>query len=142
MMIPKKRLDRYVELLELCQTLQSEKDGVDRPATGVIDKTKTLDDFASDIGEAILAVRFLGKYSGMVDRLDKLGRHLFEQGEINVGLGDFFGDAALDHVMRHFGVEGPGSQGKHGARGMSVPATGVRRKSSAKTASREASSRG
>lgn len=38
-----KEIDRGVELLTLCQTLQSEKDGVDRPAPFQIDKSKTLD---------------------------------------------------------------------------------------------------
>jgi hypothetical protein len=39
-MSQRKRIERGVELLILCQHLQSEKDGVDRPEPGGIDKSK------------------------------------------------------------------------------------------------------
>ena len=45
-------INKGIELLELCHRLQSEKDGIDRPAPGVIDKTKTLDQFAKDISNS------------------------------------------------------------------------------------------
>ncbi len=47
----KEEIERGVELIELCQKLQSEKDGVNRPKIGEIDKTKTLDPFAMDISK-------------------------------------------------------------------------------------------
>lgn len=48
MMSYTEEINRGIELLALCQTLQSEKDGVDRPAPFAIDKSKTLDQFARD----------------------------------------------------------------------------------------------
>ncbi|EGQ8101670.1 hypothetical protein M3919_003899 [Vibrio parahaemolyticus] len=46
-------IDRGIELLWLCQSLQSEKDGVKRPSHFQIDKSKTLDSFAQDISRAV-----------------------------------------------------------------------------------------
>jgi len=40
----KEQIDKGVELLELCSTLQSEKDGIERPKLFKIDRTKTLDE--------------------------------------------------------------------------------------------------
>lgn len=45
-------INRGLEFLALCQALQSERDGVDRPAPFAIDKFKSLDQFAKDINTA------------------------------------------------------------------------------------------
>lgn len=37
-MSSQQQIERGIELLKLCQELQSEKDGIDRPAFGEIDK--------------------------------------------------------------------------------------------------------
>lgn len=104
-MIPQERIDRTIELLKLCQRLQCEKDGVDRGEPLAIDKGKVLDRFAQDIDAAIVAQATLGKYARMVERLNALGQALHGRGEVDVKVGDHFSDAALDHVMRHFGVD-------------------------------------
>ena len=52
----KSQVMRGIELLELCQKLQSEKDGVDRPDPLSIVKSKKLDQFALDVERNCLDV--------------------------------------------------------------------------------------
>ncbi|ODS23602.1 hypothetical protein AB835_08295 [Candidatus Endobugula sertula] len=82
------QVERGVELLALCQQLQSEKDGVDRPAVGSIDKSKVLDDFAMDISQAITWHNTLLKLVPLMQGLSQLGRKLEEDGRINPQIGD------------------------------------------------------
>lgn len=98
------QIERGVELLVLCQQLQSEKDGVSRPAPGEIDKTKTLDQFARDIGQAVTNMTALHKLMPMMLRLAELGRKLEADGKVKVDYGDDYSLAALDFVCREHGV--------------------------------------
>jgi len=94
------QIERGVELLLLCQQLQSAKDGVVRPAPGEIDKTKTLDQFAQDIGQAVTNMTALHKLMPMMLRLGELGRKLEAEGKIEVGFGEDYSLAALDFACR------------------------------------------
>ncbi|MEX3960152.1 hypothetical protein [Trinickia sp. EG282A] len=97
-------IDRGLELLALCQVLQSEKDGVDRPAPFAIDKSKTLDQFAKDINAASTSMAALRKLIPQMLRLAELGRKLEADGKLEVGYGDDYSSAALDFVLREHGV--------------------------------------
>jgi hypothetical protein len=100
----KQQIERGIELLKLCQRLQSEKDGIDRPEPSVVDQTKTLDEFARDIGSAITYMAALNKLMPMALRLETLGRKLDEEGKINVVVGADYAEAALGFVLAEHGL--------------------------------------
>ncbi|MCL2297733.1 MAG: hypothetical protein FWC38_06430 [Proteobacteria bacterium] len=97
------QVDRGIDLLKLCQQLQSEKDGVDRPDPFIIDKTKVLDEFAQDIGAAITNMAALHKLIPQMMKLAELGRRLADEGRISVDYGDDYSTAALDYVCAQYG---------------------------------------
>ncbi|MFM0397264.1 hypothetical protein [Paraburkholderia phytofirmans] len=97
-------INRGFELLALCQTLQSEKDGVERPAPFAIDKSKTLDQFAKDINAAITNMVSLHKLIPQMLRLAELGRKLEADGKISVEYSDHYSTAALNFVLAEHGL--------------------------------------
>lgn len=99
-----KEIDRGMELLRLCQTLQSGVDGVDRPAPGVIDKTKTLDQFAKDISNSLTYMSSLHKLVPMMLQLGELGQKLDTEGKIAVDVGDDYNQAALNYLLAEHGI--------------------------------------
>ncbi|ODP34983.1 hypothetical protein [Pandoraea sp. ISTKB] len=99
------QIDRGLELLALCQSLQSEKDGVDRPAPFAIDKSKTLDQFAKDINAACTNMAALRKLIPQMLRLAELGRKLESDGKLDVECGDDYSSAALNFVLREHGLK-------------------------------------
>src|SRR3546814_2072531 len=70
----REEIERGIELLRLCQQLQSEKDGIDRPGLEEFDKTKVLDGFAMDINTAVTNMSALYKLIPMMLQLSALGR--------------------------------------------------------------------
>jgi hypothetical protein len=100
-------IEKGVGLLKLCQQLQSEKDGVDRPEPGIIDKTKTLDDFAKNIKEAITYLTSLYTLLPMQSGLADLGRELEKQGKIKPDYGDSYAQAALAFLLAEHGLTPP-----------------------------------
>jgi hypothetical protein len=92
-----KGVEKGVELLWLCQQLQSEKDGVDRPTHFQIDKSKTLDQFAQDVSRSVTNMTALYKLFPIEDRLSNLGRELEKQGLIKVDYGDSYAESALSY---------------------------------------------
>ncbi|MCA8198510.1 hypothetical protein [Burkholderia vietnamiensis] len=98
------QIDRGIELLALCQTLQSEKDGVDRPAPFAIDKSKTLDQFAKDINTASTNMAALHKLVPQMLSLAELGKKLETEGKIDVGYGDDYSEAALKFILAEHGL--------------------------------------
>lgn len=91
-------IDRGIELLWLCQSLQSEKDGIERPSHFQIDKTKTLDSFAQDIGRAVTNMSGLYQMMPRTKRLSEIGRELEEKGLVEVSAVDSYADAALAYL--------------------------------------------
>lgn len=100
----KQAIDRGVELLTLCQQLQSERDGVPRPAPGDFDKTKVLDAFAQDVMQSISYMTALYALMPMKSKLADLGREFERQGKIALDGGADYAQAALDHVMAGCGL--------------------------------------
>lgn len=96
----KQQIERGIELLKLCQQLQSEKDGIDRPEPFVIDKTKTLDQFAQDIAATIFNISMLNKLLPMMMALSELGQKLHNEGKIVIECEDYFSTGALAYVLR------------------------------------------
>jgi hypothetical protein len=97
-------IERGIELLALCQALQSEKDGVDRPAPFAIDKSKKLDQFAKDINAASTNMVALHKLIPQMLSLAELGKKLETEGKINVAYGDDYSEAALKFVLAEHGL--------------------------------------
>jgi hypothetical protein len=97
---PEQQIERGVELLELCQTLQSKADGIDRPTGHSLDKTKTLDSFASDIDQSIVLMRMLHTALPVMLKLRELGEHLQAQGKIKLRVGDSIATRTLDYVLQ------------------------------------------
>lgn len=101
----KEDIERGVELLQLCQKLQSEKDGIDRPELHVIDKTKTLDEFAMDISKAATWMYSLYKLVPMMENLAALGRKLESDGKISVDAGESYSEAVLNYLLVQNGLK-------------------------------------
>ena len=99
-----KAIEQGIELLKLCQRLQSEKDGVVRPEPGVIDMAATLDQFAMNVTEAISYMTSLHSLLPMKMQLTELGRALERQGKIKPGYGDDYADAALGYLLAAHGL--------------------------------------
>lgn len=100
----KEEVDRGVELLKLCQRLQNEKDGVDRPEPFVIDKSKVLDEFARDIRAAITNMKALHELIPQMLTLAELGKRLADDGAIKVEYGDDWAAAALTYLCAQHGI--------------------------------------
>ncbi|MFJ5338801.1 hypothetical protein PSR30_04385 [Pectobacterium carotovorum subsp. carotovorum] len=86
-----------INLLLLCQQLQSEKDGIKRPLpfkVGV-QADEELDDFARQIQSACLSLSQLDNLLVMQRQLVDLGRQLEQTGKIAVPAGDSYADAAM-----------------------------------------------
>ena len=90
-------VERGHELLSLCQKLQSDIDGIDRPDLFSVYKSKTLDQFAQDIGEAAMYHSMLLKLIPMQERLSEIGKKLEDCGHIKLNLGDSYAEAALTY---------------------------------------------
>lgn len=101
----KDEIGRGIELLVLCQQLQSEKDGIVRPEPGEHDKTKTLDDFAVDVDRAISNMTLLRRLVPMMLQLDEIGRKLEASGQLSVRVGEDYSVAALKFLRGQYGLE-------------------------------------
>lgn len=101
----KKQIERGIELLELCNELQTEKDGVNRPKLFEIDKSKTLDQFAMDISQAATNMSSLHMLFPMMNDLAELGRKLESESKIEVDVGDSLSIAALNYLLTENGLE-------------------------------------
>lgn len=100
-----KEIERGIELLRLCQNLQTQRDGIDRPDLFVIDKSKTLDEFAQDIQRAAINLSALKKLIPMADQLSELGRALEDAGRIKVDYGDDYSQKALEFFVAEYGAK-------------------------------------
>jgi hypothetical protein len=101
----KNQILRGEELLWLCQDLQSEKDGIDRPKHLAIDKSKSLDQFAQDISRSVVNMASLIKLLPMAGKLATLGRKLEADKLIAVNYGEDYTEVALDYLMAENGLD-------------------------------------
>ena len=92
-------IERGIELLRLCQDLQSEKDGIARPVPGSF-SFGTLDPFAQDIQDAIINMAQLPNLLAEHEALSVIGRKLASEGKISLAVGDSFSEAALSYFAR------------------------------------------
>lgn len=89
-----------IELLTRLQRLQSEHDGMARPAPGNVgvSNDEVLDDFAQQILHACAAVAQLDSLRAMHLRLAGKGCELESLGELVVPVGESYAQAALDYL--------------------------------------------
>ena len=97
-------VSEIVALLTLCQRLQSEKEGVIRPAPEEYNRDD--DPFADRIRQAIGYTRQLQQLLPMAQQLNALGVALEQQGQIRVGVGEDYAQQALAYVMAQFPADG------------------------------------
>lgn len=100
MTTPKGIADDQVALLALCQTLQSEKDGVRRPAPEEYNRDD--DPFADRIRRATGYARQLQHLLPMAQQLSAIGRELERQGKIQAGVGEDYAQRALAYVVAQY----------------------------------------
>ena len=96
--------DDVVALLKHCQVLQSEKEGVARPAPEAYSRED--DPFADRIRQAIGYTRQLQHLVPMAQQLSALGMELERQGKIQVGVGEDYARQALAYVMAQYPASG------------------------------------
>lgn len=96
-------VERGLELLALCLRLQSQQDGIDRPAPFVVDKSKVNDEFARNISEASVYHSSLLKLMPMAQRLTALGRALEAKNRVAVDYGDDYAEVAIAYLEKHIG---------------------------------------
>lgn len=104
-----KAVERGVDLLKLCQRLQSEKDGIDRPEPGSFDKAKTIDQFTIDVMESISYMTALYSLLAMKRRLSDFGRELEHQGKLSSSrvLGGGYAQSALEFLLAQYAKNNP-----------------------------------
>ena len=95
--------DDVIGFLKLCQQLQSEKEGVTRPAPEEYNRDE--DPFADRICQAIGYTRQLQQLLPMAQQLNVLGRELERQGKIQVGIGEDYAQQALAYVVAQYPVD-------------------------------------
>ena len=95
-----KAIHTGIELLKLCQRLQTQQDGVQRPDAGVVDKSLALDQFAIDVDQSITLMTTLYQLMPMRTRLAELGMALERQGKIKPATGQDYAVAALEYVLK------------------------------------------
>jgi|AGFS01.1.fsa_nt_gi hypothetical protein len=93
-----------VALLTLCQQLQSDKEGVIRPAPEEYNRDD--DPFADRIRLAISYARQLQQLLPMAQQLNVLGMALEQRGKIQVGVGEDYAELALAYVVAQYPVDG------------------------------------
>jgi hypothetical protein len=94
-----KEIQKGIELLKLCQQLQTQQDGIQRPDVGVVDKSKVLDQFAIDVNQSISLMSSLYQLIPMRTKLAELGMNLERQGKIKIAVGEDYADIALKYVL-------------------------------------------
>ena len=88
------------ELLTLCQTLQSEKDGVERHAPNVFACDR--DTFSERIVEACMYAKMLEYLLPMHSQLAAVGEEMERQSKIRVNAGESYARVALDHLLAQY----------------------------------------
>lgn len=92
--------NEIVALLTLCQQLQSEKDGRERPAPGAYSRDE--DAFADRIRTASGHAMQLRQSLPVMHGLAVIGAELERRGEIHVMTGESYADRALEYLMAKY----------------------------------------
>lgn len=98
--------EELIALLTLCQQLQSDKDGLKRPAprqTAVMED-EVGDTFAQRILNSCAYAVSIDPLLDMQTRLADVGRQLEEQGQLQAGVGENYAQAALGWIERLTGT--------------------------------------
>ncbi len=89
-----------IELLTLCQQLQSEKDGIERPALGAY--TRNEDEFSDRIRVAYGHALQLHQLLAMMTTLSAIGAEMERRGEISLLPGEDYAQRSLDRLAEQY----------------------------------------
>lgn len=92
--------NEMVALLTLCQQLQSEKDGIERPAPGTY--TRDEDQFAERIRAACGYALQLRRLLPVMANLSAVGIEMERRGELSVMTGDDYYRKALEYLLAKY----------------------------------------
>ncbi|WP_226092964.1 hypothetical protein LF929_015965 [Dickeya oryzae] len=96
----KEMADEIITLLTLCQTLQSEKDGVERPAPGIYSRER--DDFSARINDACVCAKQLQELLLMANQLTSVGTEMERQGQLQVSVGMSYPQAIVEYLHAQY----------------------------------------
>ncbi|MFK4135989.1 hypothetical protein ACI2KR_27445 [Pseudomonas luteola] len=91
------QIERAIELLNTCQKLQSEKDGISRDEFGVFGSRKP-DPFQQDIHESIRLLILLNQIYPIYTELNQMALLLESHGKIKIECGDSLSEKALEYI--------------------------------------------
>lgn len=100
--------EEIIELLTLCQQLQSEKDGRERPAPGTYFRDE--DDFADRICSACVHAMQLRRLLPVMNTLSTIGTEMERRGEIIVLPGEDYAQKALARLTVQYLSTGDNKQ--------------------------------
>lgn len=92
--------EEIIELLTLCQQLQSEKDGRERPAPGTYSRDE--DEFSDRIRSACGHALQLRRLLPVMTTLSAIGAEMERQGEISVLPGEDYAQKALARLTEQY----------------------------------------
>ncbi|MHA0962776.1 hypothetical protein [Enterobacter cancerogenus] len=95
-----KAADDIITLLNLCQQLQSEKDGKERPVPEVYSRDE--DEFAERIRAACGYGLQLRQLLPMMSIMSAIGAEMECRGEISIMTGESYSNRALTHLMAEY----------------------------------------
>ncbi|WP_024554998.1 hypothetical protein ACP26C_23815 (plasmid) [Franconibacter helveticus 513] len=90
---------KCIELLKLCQQLQTEKDGIRRPEPGTFDPTAKMDTFASNITNSCLWLTHIETMLPVLEQITELGKELEREGKIQPEAGDNYASLAVAWLL-------------------------------------------
>ncbi|MEI2606537.1 hypothetical protein V8O11_22505 [Erwinia aphidicola] len=99
-LVAAREAEEIIELLTLCQQLQSEKDGRERPAPGTYSRDE--DEFADRIRSACGHALQLRRLLPVMTTLSAIGTEMERRGEISVLPGEDYAQKALARLTEQY----------------------------------------
>ncbi|HHB9110303.1 TPA: hypothetical protein ACN7S0_004166 [Klebsiella pneumoniae] len=99
-LVAAREAEEIIELLTLCQQLQSEKDGRERPAPGTYSRDE--DEFADRIRSACGHALQLRRLLPVMTTLSAIGAEMERRGEISVLPGENYEQKALARLTEQY----------------------------------------
>ncbi|EPP1042705.1 hypothetical protein ACULX8_003248 [Cronobacter sakazakii] len=90
---------KCIELLKLCQQLQTQKDGIRRPEPGTFDPAAKMDTFARNITNSCLWLTHIEAMLPVLGQLTELGKELEKEGKIKPEAGDNYASLAVAWLL-------------------------------------------